>query len=499
MKAVYLKNFRKGFATNSSSTHSVIYKNKGDLLNDLNIFELDYYDRYDDTIAATREAKIKYIAANIEYNDELFDIMSKLYPEMKQYETAIKEQRDIEKMNYEDLLKNNIDYNRFGMAARGRLYFNGSENLEPTIKYLTNVIDNEDIVIVGGSDEEDFVFETIEDHKEVLDPSDVSGTIVKNGNYYIGYGWRGRIRFSLTNEDTIPSYPELIDLKITNKCNNNCPFCYMDSTMKGKEADIKTLKKRIGELSGGYDAWNKRLIEFSVGGGNVLLYPHLEELFEYMVNQGHIVNTTINAKDVDLLKKDEKLKNIFAKYVSGLGVSVTSVNDLPYLEKLRDLFPTHKMDKEPGLVTSNVVIHLIPEMLGVDATKEIMTRLRYMGYYSCLFLGYKTNGRGATQKYFNFTDKDLTELFVYGGHCIGIDTTFANRHKKWLDENFETEATVTLHEGEYSMYIDGVTDTAYKSSYQLDKPYPLKDYSVLTAFKNIREDNGLNTLEEPIY
>ena len=36
MKAVYLKNFRKGFATNSSSTHSLIYRNKGEVFDDLN-------------------------------------------------------------------------------------------------------------------------------------------------------------------------------------------------------------------------------------------------------------------------------------------------------------------------------------------------------------------------------------------------------------------------------------------------------------------------------
>lgn len=57
MRTVYLKNFRKGFATNSSSTHSVIYRNKEDLFKDLDIFELNYYDRFDNTIAASKEAK----------------------------------------------------------------------------------------------------------------------------------------------------------------------------------------------------------------------------------------------------------------------------------------------------------------------------------------------------------------------------------------------------------------------------------------------------------
>ena len=85
MKAVYIKNFRKGFATNSSSTHSVIYRKKEEMFEDLNIFELDYYGRCDNTIAATKSAKIKYIAGDIMHNKPLLDCMCAFYPEMKQY------------------------------------------------------------------------------------------------------------------------------------------------------------------------------------------------------------------------------------------------------------------------------------------------------------------------------------------------------------------------------------------------------------------------------
>ena len=65
MKICYLSYFRKGRATNSSSTHSVIYRNKDEIFADLNVFEEDYYDRYTQTIAASKEAKIKYVYACI--------------------------------------------------------------------------------------------------------------------------------------------------------------------------------------------------------------------------------------------------------------------------------------------------------------------------------------------------------------------------------------------------------------------------------------------------
>jgi len=57
-KIGYLKNFRRGYATNSSSTHSLIYRNKGELFKDLDIFETDYYDRCTSTIAASKDGEL---------------------------------------------------------------------------------------------------------------------------------------------------------------------------------------------------------------------------------------------------------------------------------------------------------------------------------------------------------------------------------------------------------------------------------------------------------
>ena len=65
MKIFRIKNRRNSLATNSSSTHSVIYKNKGQVFEDLGVFDNRYYDRCTETIAASREAKIRYIFANI--------------------------------------------------------------------------------------------------------------------------------------------------------------------------------------------------------------------------------------------------------------------------------------------------------------------------------------------------------------------------------------------------------------------------------------------------
>ena len=498
MKLIYIKNFRKGFATNSSSTHSLIYKNKDDMFKDLDIFELDYYDRFDSTIAATREAKIKYICSQIFHNKFLLEVMCKYYPEMEQYMPLVKRQNEEYNKDYNDPTR---DDRVFGSCARGDLELSGIDNIEFNVKYLSNIIDNDEIVIVGGSDEANFVYETCENHRTYLDLLDIDKkyNVVKNGNYWVGVNhWNGnRIRFNTTSDECIPEYPELIDLKITNKCNHGCKFCYMGSNMKGQHADIKFLKSIIHNVSSSTDDDYKKRVEFAIGGGNVLLYPDLEELFIYMHENNHIINTTINVNDVKEICTNETFKRIFNMYVNGVGISISNENDVEILNK----YNINKVFKN-----IKFTLHLIPEMLGVETTRNIINEAKKHNYFSVLFLGYKYNNRGASIVPEKFTNTDLYNLFK-DMYMIGVDTTFLNTYYDYISNNFEDELTCTKNEGEYSMYIDGVTKNAYKSSYQLDKPYNLDyDYAkykyvdndvnwfyVTQAFKHIRADNGFKT------
>ena len=150
---------------------------------------------------------------------------------------------------------------------------------------------------------------------------------------------------------------------------------------------------------------------------------------------------------------------------------------------------------------------MIPELLGREKTKNLLKKLYDNNLYNILFLGYKTNGRGVTQKHNRLTNEDLTYI-LEDAYSINVDTTFANTYKDWLQNNFDIKYSITFEEGEYSMYIDGVTENAYKSSYQLDKPYNLtyttmnlqarnkEWFEVIDAFKNIRKDNGFENIEK---
>lgn len=524
MKPVYLKNFRKGLATNSSSTHSVIYRNNNDLFEDLNIFELNYYGRCDRTIAATKSAKIKYILADIYGNEELVRVLAERYPEMKNYYPLIKDQ-----------LTNGDSgqYDIFGTHYRGSLTLDG--NMEFNIDYLTNIIEDENIIIVGGSDESDFVYETIDKHDNVPMPLTSSydskydtKDVTKNGNYWIGYGrtydsfyvrkhkneehesytgsvdgyrysFDGRIRFSTSKDEPVPEFPELIDLRITNKCDHGCKFCFMNSNMNEQEADFNKLCNMLSNI-------RNRRVEFSIGGGNILLYSHLKELFELLKECGHLINVTINVKDCKTVLENEDYKKIFMDYVDGIGISVTSTDDIKTAIDFRDSMRSIDKCHNNRLMKKYIVIHIIPEYLGVDETKSILDKIVELEWYiPVLFLGYKTNGRGVSQEYHVFTDDELTDICM-NRTDISCDTTFANRYNTWLMDNYACAKTITWNEGEYSMYIDGVTGNAYKSSYQTDKPYNVyfngdienaeKPYSIKDAFSCIRRDGGFPVYDE---
>lgn len=512
-KAIYVKNFRRGLATNSSSTHSIIYKNPGDLFEDLGVFENDYFDRFTRNIAATREAKIKYIFHCIWRNERLVEKMAVFYPEMKQYFPLAKKGFESE------------EYDTFGEHSRGNFVGMQDEcGQDPDfpVDYLRYIIDTENVVIVGGSDEEDFVYDMRNGHLDLPVSGDVwdwdypykKNGITRNGNYYVAYGETyegknedgepypemlnstgGRLRFMTEDTDPVPEYPELIDLRITNRCDHGCKFCFMNSGINEKDADINELMSFINEL--------RTKTEFSIGGGNVLLYPELEKLFEHIDERGHIINVTVNVKDCNTILNNKRFKRIFAKYVDGIGVSVFSESDLDKFFEFKAAFEKiENRNDRGGFNRKYIVAHTVPEYVGMAEMTKILKRIEDSKTWApVLFLGYKENGRGANCEYHKFTEGDIKELFK-DSWSISIDTMFAKRYGDFIKKIYSTRYCLTENEGEYSMYVDGITMNAYKSSYETDKPYHIghKDVhwkdkiNAAEAFAKIREDNGF-----PVY
>ena len=88
----------------------------------------------------------------------------------------------------------------------------------------------------------------------------------KNGNYFVSIFDDGsKVRY--TNEDEFNAmFPESIDMKITNYCDNNCPMCHELSNKDGKHAKLDS--PFLNTLVKG--------TELAIGGGNPLSHPELE-------------------------------------------------------------------------------------------------------------------------------------------------------------------------------------------------------------------------------
>ena len=521
MKIFRIKNRRNSLATNSSSTHSVVYKNKEQVFEDLGIFDNNYYDRCTETIAASREAKIRYIFSNIFRWDELVEMMSARYPEMKEYYPMVKNYYDIycnedkwtelREANGDEYLElwNELDSYNFGDHCRGSLY--NPRELALSYEYLCNIIDSPDIVIVGGSDECEFVYDTTAGCVEMSNQFSYVDKItdrVKNGNYYILYGSifsrKEKVRLQVDSiPDMIPEYPELVDMKITDACQHKCPFCYMASTPNGKHAELRDIYTLIPQF--------KYKTEFALGGGNVLLHPYFTSIVKRISEKNHIANITIRYDDVETIKRNTKLKSAIKKYVSGIGISVQSANDVDvatdFINQMLDL-------------GKHVSLHIIPEMIGVNASVDIFMKMKdinqrqlvlhkndtaYMSNFcKVLFLGLKQSGRAKNITHNLLTADDLSMLRRESGYMYNVDTAFINTYSDWFKEQYDGDEVffLTRHEGEYSMFIDAVNNKAYASSYKTDVEEGIaiggNAATLNEVFGEIRRRNGFKVFEKPL-
>ena len=530
MKIFRIRNRRNSLATNSSSTHSVVYKNKDQVFEDLGIFDNNYYDRCTETIAASREAKIRYIFSNIFTWNELVELMAKRYPEMKKYYPLVKNYyeiycnedkwNDLKKLDFTsdayDDLWDTLDSYRFGDYSRGSLY--NPKELYLSFEYLCNIIDSPDIVIVGGSDEANFIYEQTKGLKHISHDYSYMNKItdkVKNGNYYILYGQmfhkKEKLRLQVDSiPDLIPEYPELVDMKITNACEHKCPFCYMASTPKGKHANVDNVYNIINKF--------KIKTEFALGGGNVLLHPEFCEIVKYIKEQNHIANITIRYDDVNTINSNEKIKNAIVNYVSGIGLSVQKESDVDVAaDFINEMLELGK----------HVSLHIIPEMIGVEETKKILHKMwctintekkndssenndyTYWkaNYCKVLFLRLKQSGRAKNLEHKLLTANELNELREASKYQFNVDTSFINTYDEWFKSHYSDSEKffLTRHEGEYSMFIDAVKMQAFTSSYKDDGGIDIRKHDGYDTVKNInevfaeiRKKNGFKVFEKPL-
>ncbi len=238
-------NVRHGFATNSSSTHSIVYM-RGQKLRDVAAQGGFGWGNFTLT---DRADKRRYLAAQV-YQSLCHTVGSDVALTVAEAWTgaALTPDKDMgieEYVDHQSVISFPSNFEGKGICR---------EYVEDFARFL----DRDDVAVLGGNDNSD-------GHPD-LERGDVESAGVRDGITDV-YGafvarkdptgfWTlfnrsngNKLRVSFGNggfmeAPTKATAPELVDVSITNWCNTGCDYCYRNSTTKGRHADKSTCGSR---------------------------------------------------------------------------------------------------------------------------------------------------------------------------------------------------------------------------------------------------------------
>ena len=457
-----ISNVRLGFATNSSSTHSVILSSKtmphGFSENDSAIIEKEY--GWSNFMIKDKEQKLFYLAA------QLFSNLSSEFPlwQMKSITKALFEGTKIE--NFIDVLND-----KYGFYVDHQSCFSMpwmDKEIFPKIfaEYMTFFSDP-NIVILGGSDND--VYRDID--SDFGFSEDDCLRIKKDGNAYTIFNIINGTKIRLTVDGSAyekASVPELVDLKITDRCPYKCSFCYQSSLPEGKEGDIREIDNIIKALG----VNNLGVLEIALGGGEPTAYDNFSNVVENIYENGMSPNFTTFA--VDWLNDKRKVKA--ASLCGGIGVSVRYAKDVEQ--------KVHKIREATGKNYNSIVAQHVFGSAPPSAVINLLKTCKET-YTPLLLLGFKDVGFGT-----NFKKHDMSpvleEIKKYPSMIpsrLSVDTAFASQHVDFLHDMHVNKMTYSVKEGDFSLYIDAVEKTIAPSSYCSPKEkIPLEEVDGKTFF-----------------
>lgn len=288
--------------------------------------------------------------------------------------------------------------------------------------------------------------------------------VYKNGNYTVKILNDGtKIRETDDNE-FIPSFAENCDMKITDKCDGGCPFCYEGCTPNGRHGDI--LNYKFLDTLHPYT-------ELAING-NDLSHPDLIPFMYKMKEKKIILNMTVN--QIHFERHFDAIKDwIDEGLIYGLGVSLKE--------------PT---DKFISMITQfpNAVIHVINGVVSVhDLIRLADQNLKI------LILGYKNLRRGESyyeenDEIVNALQEDLNKyLFpeiINNGWFKVVSFDNLAIKQLYVQEHLPEEQWEEFYmgdDGKYTFYIDMVDGTFGKNSLATER-YPIMD-SIDDMFQKI--------------
>lgn len=436
---MFIHNFRLGFATNSSSSHSIVV-----VPENMHIGDKEYENHFgwSPFILSSTENKVRYLAA------QFFSNMG--YSDDDHYEPS-----EVEKYVLEQIKEIIPDFTISDISPVDHQSVMSIERTKDTFDSLLKFFLNDRLVVLGGNDNSDntpeiphavnveplnaamsgsgrFKFKVEEDNIVSFDPT---------------YGTKAR--YSFTNPAYTKSItPELVDLKITDFCAAGCNFCYQSSTKAGVHGDYDTIISIVNLLK------DMNVFEIAIGGGEPTSHPLFVNILNYIHSNDITPNfTTMNG---DWLEDDTIVQTV-KRTVGAIGVSCLSSKGLDLAEKIKS---------QKIRVMAQHVFGSVPLHVTIDFIRQAFER-----NIPVMLLGFKDVGFGHDYPRHDLGDKDavITQLQLsidkHRYVSLSVDTALVDSFPELIHALNVPNALVTSPEGKFSCYVDAVTKQMGASSY----------------------------------
>lgn len=457
-----IHNFRTGFATNSSSSHSVILIPDDMVGKVREIPESSGYGYgWDHFRLVSEEDKLRYLCA------QFFTSIRDKKGRQAILDRFAQEHESFAHIELKD--KDNGEYDEYDTDLS--VDHQSVWSIKPTPEVMDKLIKffkSPRVVVLGGNDNDDNHPNTVSGADEVTFlkslATDGAGenSIRVDGDYMIAFDKQKgtKVRFSL--ETDVPEYvkasaPELVDLKITNYCAGGCEFCYQSSTIKGKHAPLETVKKYVDLLA------DMGVFEIAIGGGEPTDHPDFEEILLYIHSRGMVPNFTTF---FDGWLQNDQLLDTIKKVVGGVGISVHDADGLELVRRAKQALDYRNVQPYryygPQIMAQHVVGSVPLVQTGEFIDKAFTDRI------AVLLLGYKDIGFGRKFERFDGGEVALFLKMALDSKAtapVSVDTALVDQYPDLLNALGVPRALVTSPEGKFSCYIDAVTGRMGPSSY----------------------------------
>ena len=454
-------NVRLGLATNSSSSHSIIFLKPGEKLRDDMAGQSDGEFGWDHFTAASRELRDKYVAGT------LYATLNHMFLDGKDWDTEHEAAYAASRAIVMEWVGTTADEE--GYVDHQSVYdlpktFDGKSLHRGFFDAFREFLTQPGLAILGGNDNTKMRHPAMQSHKQISLPlpRDTSYPLVCRWDEAHRFwtifnretGAKFRMRFVTSPDEKIEiqpdraSAPELVDVKITDFCPYGCPYCYQGSTTGGLHADhdyLGTVYQALRELE---------VFEVAIGGGEPTLHPEFLGILKMFRLNGIVPNfTTRNLAWM----KDSTLCGPIMENCGAVGFSVDKA------DAVADLYEALTAAKiEPHRFAVQVVVGAVP----ASELETIMRSAAKVGFRVVL-LGYKTTGRGSevVPETYDWTEIVSRLRKAKNLPSLGIDTALAATSVPKLEALNIPRWMYAVEEGHFSCYVDAVAKKIGPSSY----------------------------------